>query len=307
MPTKEAQPMTPIRSVKFATTATIGRAAPSELPTRGRWAANIAFGAVLPLVLLSVSMRTEAADDNPGSNGPDPFSSSWNISLGAGVVNLPRYPGSADDFTRVMPMVSISYDRYFLGTVPGSGAPAGLGAYLLRTEHWTVGVDIGATTYKPRRASDAPILSGWGDIPGTVRGGMFANYTMDWLSINGSVSDAGHQEGVIASLGIAAKYHATSQLTLSIGPEFTWVNNQYAMTFFGIDTAQSEIAGVAPYQAKGGINSVGGKASARYALTDKWSISAFVSYGVLQGDAADSPVTSDKDQKKYGALIMYRF
>jgi len=110
-----------------------------------------------------------------------------------------------------------------------------------------------------------------------------------------------------ASLGVDAKYHATQRLTLSIGPEVTWVNNQYAMTFFGLDAAQSTIAGIAPYRARSGINSVGVSAGASYMLTDHWSLAAHASYGRLQGDAANSPVTTDKTQRVYGGFVMYRF
>jgi len=131
----------------------------------------------------------------------------------------PRYPGSRDDSTRGLPVVSIHYGRYFIGGGPGSGAPAGLGAFLLHTEHWDVGVNVGGDTRKPRRASDDPILRGWGDIPGTVRGGMFASYR----------------------------------------------------------------------------------------LTKSWSLAAHASYGRLQGDVADSPVTTDKTQRVFGAFVMYGF
>jgi MipA family protein len=79
------------------------------------------------------------------------------------------------------------------------------------------------------------------------------------------------------------------------------------MTFFGIDTAQSEIAGVAPFRARSGINTVGGSAGATYLLTDHWSLGAHIGYGKLQGDAADSPVTTDKTQRTYGAFISFRF
>jgi len=249
-----------------------------------------------------------AADANGKSSVFDPFSDKWKIQLGAGVINEARYPGSRYDFTRGIPLVSVSYGRFFIGAVPGSGAPAGAGAYLFRSEHWAVGLDIGGDARKPRRSSDDPILRGWGDIPGAARAGMFARYTWDWLSIRGSISDAvTHHEGVLASFAIEAKYHATERLSLSIGPEVTWVNDQYASTFFGIDAAQSEIAGIAPYRARSGINTVGGSAGAMYMLTDHWSLGAHVSYGRLQGDAADSPVTTDKTQRLYAGFVMYRF
>jgi outer membrane protein len=283
---------------------------------------GIALGLVLPLAILTTSMRSAAAeksagasdvqsataDAKDGSSGPDPFSDKWNFLLGAGAFNGARYPGSRFDSTHGLPVVSISYDRYFVGGVPGGGgAPAGIGAFLVHTEHWAVGLDVGGDARKPRRASDDPILRGWGDIPSTVRGGMFASYNMDWLSVHGSVSVAGHSEGVLASLGVEAKYHATQRLTLSVGPEVTWANTQYAMTFFGLNAAQSEIAGIAPYRARSGINSVGASAGASYMLTERWSLAAHVSYGRLQGDAANSPVTTDKTQRVYGAFVMYRF
>jgi outer membrane protein len=250
-----------------------------------------------------------ATEEKDKSGVPDPFSDKWKFILGGGVINEARYPGSRDYFTHGLPLVSVSYGRYFFGGAPGGGTPAGAGAYLVHTENWAVGIDIGAGVRKPRRASDAPILRGWGDIPGTARGGMFASYTRDWVSVRGSVSDdlGGHHEGVLASLAVEAKYHATPHLTLSIGPEVTWVNGQYANTFFGINSAQSAIAGIAPYRVKSGVNTVGGSAGATYMLTNHWSLGAHVGYGKLQGDAADSPVTTDNTQRVYGAFFMYRF
>jgi outer membrane protein len=294
----------------------------SEPQDSRRSTMSIACGLILLLSVLRASVRPAAAEANldtgdvpsatagagDESGTPDPFSDKWKFALGGGVVNGARYPGSRYDFTRGLPLVSVSYGRFFLGAVPGGGAPAGAGAYLLHTEHWAVGLDVGGDARKPRRATDDPILRGWGDIPGTARVGMFASYTRDWLSIRGSISDAvAHHEGVLASLAVEAKYHATQRLTLSIGPEITWVNNQYAQTFFGLNAAQSQIAGIAPYTAKNGINTVGGSAGAMYMLTDHWSLGTHVSYGKLQGDAADSPVTTDKTQRMYGAFVMYRF
>jgi outer membrane protein len=153
-----------------------------------------------------------------------------------------------------------------------------------------------------------PILRGWGDIPGTARGGVFVSYNIDWLSVRASISDAvAHHEGGLASLAVEAKYHATQHLALSIGPEVTWANRQYGQIFFGIDAAQSQIAGTVPYRVKSGINEVGGSGAATYMVTDHWLIGAHVSYGKLQADAANSPVTTDKTQRTFGAFVMYRF
>jgi MipA family protein len=280
-----------------------------------------ALGLVLPLASLTLNIQPAAAQASPeasdaqptavepnaGAAVPGMLSDQWHFLLGAGAINAPRYPGSRDDFTRGLPLASLSYGRYFIGGVPGGAAVAGVGAYLVKTEHWSVGLDVGADARKLRRASDDPVLHGWGDIPGTANGGIFASYNLGWLSAQGSVSVRGHDEGTVASLGVEAKYQPIERLTLTIGPKVTWVNQQYAMTFFGVDAAQREIGGIAPHRARSGINTVGGSAAGSFLLTKRWSLAAFVSYGRLQGDAATSPVTTDKNQEVFGAFVMYRF
>jgi MipA family protein len=291
-------------------------------PSR-RSATSIACGLILLLSVSGTGVRSAAADATVDANNippaaapekndpglPDPFSDSWKVSLGGGAINGARYPGSRYDFTRGLPLVSLSYGRFFVGALPGGSAPAGTGAYLLHTEHWSVGLDVGGDARKPRRSTDDPILRGWGDIKGTIRGGAFASYTRDWLSVRGSISDdlGGQHEGILASLAVEATYHPTQRLTLFMGPEVTWANNQYTQTFFGIDAAQGQIAGIAPYRAGSGINTLGASAGAVSMLTDRWSVVAYVDYGRLRGDATDSPVTTDKTQRMYGAFVMYRF
>ena len=77
---------------------------------------SIAVGLILPLAILSASARPAQAETNF-----DAGDAQWKFLLGGGAINGPRYPGSRFDFTRGLPLVSISYGRYFLGAVPGGG------------------------------------------------------------------------------------------------------------------------------------------------------------------------------------------
>jgi len=128
--------------------------------------------------------------------------------LGGGAINGRDIQESRYDFTRGLPLVSISYGRFFIGAVPAAAPPAGArglspayGTLANRSRHWRGRPQAAAST-------DDPILRGWGDIKGTARGGAFASYTRDWLSVRGSISDdiGGHHEGVLASLAVEAKY-----------------------------------------------------------------------------------------------------
>ena len=267
--------------------------------------------AILPLaVLVAAGARSATAQAQSESAGQDVsqrHDDEWNFLVGAGAVNLPRYPGSRFDYTRGLPAVSISYGRYFLGGAASGGAPAGLGAYLVRNEHWKVGLSVGGDFRKPRRASDDPILRGWGDIAAGVRGGVFATYSIEWFSIHGAVSAAGHSEGVTASLNPEVELHPTPRLTLSLGPQVIWGNEQYQMTFFGVDSVQAQIAGIGPHHAGAGINMVGATIGSRYRFTDHWMVGLNAGVGRLEGDAASSPVTTDKTQREIAAFVLYRF
>src|SRR4029450_7660774 len=112
---------------------------------------------ILLLCLSSVQIAT--AQEKADADQP-----SWSVLLGGGVINQPRYPGSRFDFTRGLPVISVNYGRYFLGGGPGGGGPAGLGAYLLRDEHWTLGLSVGGDFRKPRRGRGDPILPGVGAL-----------------------------------------------------------------------------------------------------------------------------------------------
>jgi outer membrane protein len=269
---------------------------------------GLAFAAALFLAISS-EVSQEARADDPAPTAPTPVRDPWSIAVGIGAVNMPRYPGSHADVNRVVPIVSASYGRYFIGALPDAGIPAGLGVNLIRNPHWLFGVGVGDVFRKPRLESDDPVLRGWGNIRATPRGALFGNYSLDWLSVRANVSTdiGGHHEGTVGSLAVMGKLHPIENLTLSAGPEATWGDAQYTKTFFGVDAAQGAIAGIPEYQTKAGINTVGLAVGADYRFTERWSASAHVSYGKLEGSAIHSPVTTSTDQRVFALFTFYHF
>jgi len=234
---------------------------------------------------------------------------SWRFSAGLGVFSRPKYPGSGDSDAVAVPLVSANYGRYFIGGTPGAGFPFGVGFNLIQSDTWRFGVALGGELTKPRKASDAPILHGWGDISQTALGSVFAAYTLDWLTVRGFlVSDlGGHDQGTRIAVDIEGKYPVDERLTLTAGPGVTWANGKYSQTFFGINARQSLVAGIAPYAADSGVNTVRFSVGALYHLSAQWSIGASVTAAWLQGDAENSPITEDKLQTTYGLFASYRF
>src|SRR5258708_28777797 len=159
------------------------RCAPHPRSQHGRRSAKgIAFKWILPVAMLSAGVRLAAAEATADANDvpsaaaeekdesgvPDPFSDKWKFILGGGVINGARYPGSRYDFTRVLPLVSVRYGRFFIGAVPGGGAPAGAGAYLLHTEPWAIGLDVGGAAREPRTDTYDPMFRVWVSMDGTL-------------------------------------------------------------------------------------------------------------------------------------------
>jgi len=266
----------------------------------------LCLGLLVSLTCVGVAAAEDPAD---AQRSADEQFSDWKVGIGLGAINVPRYPGSRDDYTHVLPAVSLGYGRFFLGGLPGSGSTLGVGAYLARTEHFQFGVSVGGEVRKPREASDDPILRGWGDIARTERGAAFANYNIDWFNVHGYISTdiGGKHEGTTASLSFDGRIHPLPKLTLSAGPEVLWTDSKYTQKFFGVTEAQAAIADISSYSVKSGIDTVRFGVGADYLLTQHWMLGAHVTYGKLQGDAADSPVTTDKTQRMLAAFAIYRF
>jgi MipA family protein len=233
----------------------------------------------------------------------------WQFVLGAGVLSEPLYPGSDTMETHGVPLISVSYGRFFFGSSPVTSSPLSVGGWVIRTPQWGVALAVSGDFEKPRQASDSPLLNGWGDIDRTYFGGAFVSYTVaPWLLATGLVEVAigGQGQGAQANLALTGRYSPTPGLLLTAGPILRWTNSEYTQTFFGITTAQSAIAGVPPYQASGGFNLLRFSVGAGYNLTPKWELGVSAIAGWLQGDATNSPITQQKHQNSFLLFCRYR-
>lgn len=255
------------------------------------------------LVLAGASHMAVAAEEQP-DKGP------WDVTLGAAMVNMPEYPGSEENENRGLPMVSVRYKRFFLGGTPGSGSPAGVGAYLYDGKSFRLGAVASTDSIKPREESDDPSLFGLGDIDSAIRAGLFTSYRVtNWLTLRASaatdVSDK--QQGTTANVDIEFTYRPTAKLTLTGGPGLTWANQEYMQTFFGIDDDQAARSGRATYTPEAGVSVIRLSFGAQYAFTRHWFAGARITAAQLQGDATDSPIVMEENQNVYGVFVGYRF
>ncbi len=258
-------------------------------------------GAALLLTCLSALAQSRPADEDDGDK--------LHLTLGAGVISIPKYPGASERETKVLPLINARYGRYFVGGVPGAGVPLGVGVNLVEDSGWRLGAVLGPDLITPRKASDAPRLTGLGDIPSTTHVGLFGSYSQDWWSMRSSiVTDAGGKhEGTTANIELEGKYVLSERITLSAGPGLTWADKRYTQTFFGVNATQAANSGLSPYNANGGLNALKFSLGVDYRIDPHWFISARASIESLRGDARGSPITSQTSPHIIAVFSGYHF
>lgn len=150
---------------------------------------------VLAGAVLSLFAAAAMADDTLGlseslfsigapeiTQTPAANASPWRFAVGAGVVNMPKFPGASGTKWEVVPSVSANYDRFFIGANPDAASLLSLGAYLYRDSNWRVGAALTYDFIEPRRESDDSRLHGLGDVKRTAHAELFGVYTWQFIS-----------------------------------------------------------------------------------------------------------------------------
>jgi outer membrane protein len=238
-----------------------------------------------------------------------PLVDAWRFTVGGGIASGPRYPGSSETRTRLVPVLGASYGRWFIGGVPGAGIPAGVGVVLVQDAHWRLGLAVGGNFVKSRQQSDSAALQGLGDIRSTALGTVFASWREGWFEARGNIRTdiGGKGQGTRAGLDLDARFSPGEGWMLSAGPGLTWADSKYTQTFFGINTAQGLASGRATYTPGSGVEMVRFGVGANYRLRPQWSLGLRLTAARLRGGAADSPITQKKSQDSVAVFTAYRF
>jgi outer membrane protein len=270
----------------------------------------------LTCLTLAAALASPVSAQTPAAPGPTAVAASsaadgegWHYLAGSVAISQPRYPGSADTRIDGFPLLLATRSRYFIGHMPGSGLPLGVGAFLLQGEGGRVGIALGAGLGKLRRESDSPRLRGLGDIDSTARVSLFASGSLPWLTARGHLSAdiGGGDQGLEAALELVHTVRVTEALSLSAGPGLTWGDARNAQSSFGIDALQSARSGRPGFTAGGGLRTVHFSVGAEYRLSARWNLGAMLMAGSLQGDAARSPIAEAKAQTSGGVFAVCRW
>lgn len=263
---------------------------------------SLLLAAALGLSAARAAHADDASQANANANTDAGSGSKWKIGVGPGLVITPKYPGSRQLSYIPFPALDISYDDRFF-----SQGPDVLGVNVLRGPAYHVGAAL-SFDFQSRKESDDPRLHGLGNVDDGPKLKLFADYTV-W-AFTGSVAlyqdIAGHHQGTTISTDLVASAPVGGWL-FSAGPGFTWANSTYTRTFFGVSGQQSAASGLPAYNTSAGVRDIHMNAMVTYDFSRHWNTSVSATFGRLEHDAANSPITQKRFELNTLASVNYRF
>lgn len=231
----------------------------------------------------------------------------WTVTIGAGGGFRPDFPGATHDLLSLVPIFSVQRAgsrQQFIGPRDSAGIAL---------------FDTGSVRAGPvgrflpaRKVSSDSALNGLYDVKNTVELGGFVEYfPVDWIRARVEVRRGfGGSAGVFADLFADAIVPVRDRLTWSAGPRLSFANAHGTAPFFSIDQTESLASGLPVFNAGGGLQSVGAGTQLRYQITPQWEAHSYVEYQRLTGDAAASPLITQRgspNQTTFSVGVSYSF
>ena len=235
--------------------------------------------------------------------------------IGLGLARAPEYIGS-DDY-RIFPQASFEI-KTRIGTFRNEGI--GVKLDVVKSDSVETGPVLRLNAGRDDSVSDV-LVSQLPEVSASTEAGWYvgSGFRLNRLGFESNAIAIGELSAVTglgdghggtlieASLGLVLPINDTLRVVPSVS--LTYADDKYSQAFYGIDSDASATSGLSPFDASGGIESSQLALVIIRTLSDRWSFTGTVAYSVLQGDAADSPVTlrGDDTQLFTGVVANYRF
>jgi MipA family protein len=225
------------------------------------------------------------------------------LSVGLGAAAVPEFSGASERRAQVLPLVDAQWANGLFASTRN-----GLGYNFSRDPSFHAGLRVSLDLGRDSKRS--PRLDGFDDIDPSAMFGAFANWRVggSW-SLLGSVQTGAGGEGRAANAQLGLGYGTALGPRVQLGATASVMvaTSEYMQLFHGVSAGQSARGGLPVYTPTGGLHSARLAVNANYALDARWSLGAFASGARLLRDAADSPITQDRNQASVGVLVSYRF
>jgi MipA family protein len=232
----------------------------------------------------------------------------WTVTIGAGGNFRPDFVGSTHYLLSPIPIFSVQ--RAGSGQQPFISPRDGASIALFDTGTFRAGPVVAGLP--SRKAGSDSALNGLNDVKTTIEFGGFVEYfPVDWFRARAEVRRGIRgADGVFADLFADAILPVWDGLTWSAGPRLSFANTHATAPFFSIDQTESLASGLPVFNANGGLQSVGVGTQLRYQITPHWEAHSAIEYQRLTGDAAASPLVTQRgspNQTSFSIGASYSF
>jgi outer membrane protein len=232
----------------------------------------------------------------------------WTVTIGAGGNFRPDFEGSTHYLLSPIPIFSVQ--RAGSGQQPFISPRDGAGIALFDNGSLRAGPVLAGLP--SRKAGSDSALNGLYDVKTTIEFGGFVEYfPVDWFRARAEVRRGIRgADGVFADLFADAIVPVWDRLTWSAGPRLSFANTHATSPLFSIDQTESLASGLPVFNARGGLHSVGIGTQLRYQITPHWEAHSAIEYERLTGDAAASPLVTQRgspNQTSFSIGASYSF
>jgi len=274
--------------------------APRRSLACGKWLTLAAMACAAPEIANGgPGIEAEPTDEiGRVTTPPDPKGSN-HFTLGAGVAATPHFQGSDGYQGEPVPLVDAQFGRFFARSGEGIGLDA------IETQTFRAGLAV--NWMQGYDDDDAP--RGLDEVKDALGARLFASVrfkgTVTTVAATKAITES--ERGLLLNASLARPVPLTSRLTIVPSIGTTWADEDYMVSYFGVDPAEAAVSGFSPYRPGSGFKDASFRLAASYRITNKTSIVAFAGVTHLLGDAADSPFIERKTQPLGLVGLTYSF
>lgn len=223
----------------------------------------------------------------------------------AGLVLLsgPVYAGSDQRRERALPLLDYQWANGWF-----AGVSNGVGINFSTNPQWQYGVRVTADLGRKERRASA--LRGMGDIDAKAEGGAFLNvaWAENWQVTTSLRYGSGNGgKGLVADVGMRYATALAPHWRLGVSASLSVANADYMQTYFGVDFNQAARSGYAVFTPRSGSRDARVGLSLTYAFDQRSALTVATDFNQLLDDAANSPLTRQRDATSAALFYTYGF
>jgi outer membrane scaffolding protein for murein synthesis (MipA/OmpV family) len=260
--------------------------------------------------LILFSAATAATLAQAQQQEQEPESQPARYLLGASVMNKPEYDGATTRETKLRPLWALQIGRWRLSTSGGSALlgfgreGGGPGASTVLIERSRLRLGFALRVDSGRKSGDASTTQGLPDVKRTLRGRIYANYSLapDWnIGANLSQDLLGRKGGLTAGMDLGWRFYRSQTLEWTSGIGISAGNGTNLRSYFGVPESAVASSGKPAYEPGSGLRDVHAGVGFTKSISEHWFVFGSAGVNELLGPAADSPLVQ-KREGHYAAI-----